>query len=433
MARESVNKNDDVMELLNSLDKDTGISRSTTPKPRNDKKGGSTKNDDEDIMGFLDSLTKSGVNSGKSTPALKSSETFESTTSLAPATESSDANQPLPQSDDATDNEYSSGTNEEQIQVDPISSISSWWSKNKGGIWNSATSAVKQAEAKVRELQLQQAAQNQQAIIDNLGDSLSKFSLNRDFLKSTLSSVLDTIVPPISRHEQLKIHIFHDMVGYPSIDSIVYTVFDRVMRQVEGGGDLTMVVQKGKERVRRGSDVNVQKDLNMFKGDVEQAKRLAAANIEDYIHSTMKEKAETEQTPVMQEFIGATEESEKVVRISDIYLSIQAAAFEKSDKDEKDSHDSTLITAMNPSTFYFLVYLSDAEHDINFSTVSQAFPYQWVEWVESSNETFKGFNADPRDWVIDWIEEGLRLAVGTVAQSYVAKRMGIELMFDQRQ
>jgi len=57
-----------------------------------------------------------------------------------------------------------------------------------------------------------------------------------------------------------------------------------------------MVVQKGKERVRRGSDVNVQRDLNMFKGDVEQAKRLAAANIEDYIHSTMKEKAETEQT-----------------------------------------------------------------------------------------------------------------------------------------
>jgi len=79
---------------------------------------------------------------------------------------------------------------------------------------------------------------------------------------------------------------------------------------------------------------------------------------------------------------------------------------------------------MNPSTFYFLVYLSDAEHDINFSTVSQAFPYQWVEWVESSNETFKGFNADPRDWVIDWIEEGLRLAVGTVAQSYVAKANG---------
>ena len=59
----------------------------------------------------------------------------------------------------------------------------------------------------------------------------------------TFTNLLHHLAPPISSHEQLRIHITHDLQNYPFVDTVVYGVFDRVMQQVEGG-DL-MVVQRG--------------------------------------------------------------------------------------------------------------------------------------------------------------------------------------------
>lgn len=59
----------------------------------------------------------------------------------------------------------------------------------------------------------------------------------------TFTTLLHSIAPPISSHEQLRIHITHDLENYPFVDNVVYGVFDRVMQQVEGG-DL-LVVQRG--------------------------------------------------------------------------------------------------------------------------------------------------------------------------------------------
>lgn len=398
----SKKKSEDVLELLDSLDKDDGkntSSKKAGKKPSSSKKGkggaaGSSNKkgeNDEDIMGFLDSLAKKESNppSGKSTPVQEDQQ------SETPAT----AEEKSPQQPEAEKTEEG-----EQIP-DPIASLSSWWSKNKSGLWSSATSAVKQAEARVRENTSQHA----------IDDISGRFG----FFKSALSGVLDTIAPPIEKHEQLKIHIFHDMVGYPAIDTIVYNVFDRVMQQVEGGGELTMVVQKGKERHRRGSDVMQQRDLNVFKGELDQAKKLAAANIEDYVHQTKSQKEEGEESQ---------EQQSSPVRTSDIYLSIQPMAFEKTTK-EDGKNDTSSISPSSESTFCFVIYLSDPDHGITFNTVSQAFPFQWAEWLDKPDESFKGFDADPRDWVIDWVEEGLGLSVGIVAQSYVTKRMGVDAMF----
>jgi hypothetical protein len=70
----------------------------------------------------------------------------------------------------------------------------------------------------------------------------------------------------------LKVGIYHDMVGYPQIDKIVYDVFDKVMGQVEGG---SLVIQKGREGKRRGSESRNQKrDLNICEG-LEEALKLA--------------------------------------------------------------------------------------------------------------------------------------------------------------
>ena len=70
----------------------------------------------------------------------------------------------------------------------------------------------------------------------------------------------------------LKVGIYHDMVGYPHIDKIVYDVFDKVMGQVEGG---SLVVQKGREGKPRASDSrNQTRDLNICEG-LEEALKLA--------------------------------------------------------------------------------------------------------------------------------------------------------------
>ncbi len=37
----------------------------------------------------------------------------------------------------------------------------------------------------------------------------------------------------------------------------------------------------------------------------------------------------------------------------------------------------------------------------------------------------EGGAVDPREWVAEWVEEVLGLAVGVVAQRYVARRMGV--------
>lgn len=418
-------KSEDVMELLDSLDKDekagkTGGAKSGGKKGA--KKAGSSKKkgeNDEDIMGFLDSLAKSNPNSGKSTPArahtprepaVKESENK----SKEEAPKEKGKGDEEPQKEEQSTN---ASIEEGEPMPDPLASLTSWWSKNKGGLWNSATSAVKQAEQRVREFQPENLPQHSQQAIDELGGRFG-------FFKNALTGVLETIAPPIGKHEELKIHIFHDMVGYPAIDTIVYNVFDRVMQQVEGGGELTMVVQKGKERHRRGSDHDQQRDLNLFKGDLDQAKKLAAANVEDYVRNN---KAVQEDKSADEGGDKKTEESPSV-RTSDIYLSIQPIAFESA-SDEQNTDTTTITPTSN--TFSFVIYLSDPDHDITFSTVSQAFPYQWAEWLDKPEDAFKAFDADPRDWVIDWVEEGLGLAVGVVAQSYVTKRMGVDAMFSQ--
>lgn len=61
----------------------------------------------------------------------------------------------------------------------------------------------------------------------------------------TFTNILHTLAPPISSHERLQIHITHDLIGYPSLDPLIYQVFSRVMAQVEGG-DL-LVIQRGHE------------------------------------------------------------------------------------------------------------------------------------------------------------------------------------------
>lgn len=425
---------DDVLKLLDSLD---SVAEPAAAGSAASASGTETKNDGDDILGFLDSLTTSK----QDTPISSTSATTEdkAASKEQPAKiatqHSHDQTQQTQQPQKKQPQEPEKEQQEELHLPDPISSITSWWSNNKGSLWDSATSAVKQAEAKVRELQ-PEVAQRATAI-ESLGGSFSKLKFDRQALQNTLTSVLDTIAPPISRHEQLQIHVFHDMVGYPAIDKIVLSVFERVMDQVEGGGDLTLVVQKGKERNRRGSGTVEKRELGIFQGSLEQGQKLAAASIEEYLRSSKaeadinKEKVET----VVDDNGNVTTKSIPNTRVSNIYLSIQpvSAVADKNDSAGTDNISvPTIISSVSPHAFQFIIYLTDPEHQIKFSTVSQSFPVQWAEWLDSPDSVFESADGeagpDPREWVIDWVEEGLGLSVGVVAQTYVSKRMGLNVL-----
>lgn len=279
----------------------------------------------------------------------------------------------------------------------------------------------------------------------------------------TFTNILETIAPPISAHERLQIHTTHDILGYPSLDPIVYSVFARVMSQVEGG-DL-LVIQRGTEsraRDRSVSDVAYRggvmgstrgwsdgpwwrdtqrkRDLGAVSGLVEGTK-LARANAEAYAHEFFSargglEAAAKQATEILSE--------SNPVRSSDIFLAIQAIEQTENSQlfaegSKAQAEEKGAVVEPEPkdqSTNAFAIYLHDPIHSITFHTVSQAFPAQWSAWMDSGADSEDGLpesiremiasgGVDAREWVSEWLEETLNLSIGVVAQRYVAKRMGV--------
>lgn len=274
----------------------------------------------------------------------------------------------------------------------------------------------------------------------------------------TFSNILHTLAPPISQHERLQIHITHDLIGYPSLDPIIYQTFSSVMAQVEGG-DL-MVIQRGLESTQRSSvdgyrgggggwndgpwwrDTD-KRDLSVVKGLVEGTK-LARVSAEAYASEFFNarggvEAAAKQATEVLSET--------NPVRSSDIFLAIQALSFPTQENlfgtssSPADAKSNVEEPKGDEEQVAFAVYLHDPIHGISFKTVSQSFPLKWVEWLDASvNPEGEGEEAqypleileiietggvDPREWVSEWMEETINLSVGVVAQRYVARRMGV--------
>jgi len=276
----------------------------------------------------------------------------------------------------------------------------------------------------------------------------------------TFTNILHTLAPPISSHERLQIHITHDIVGYPSLDPLIYATFSRVMAQVEGG-DL-MVIQRGQESSPRrdsnagytGSNTSGWSDgpwwrqsaetrsLGAVKGLVEGTK-LSKVSAESYANDYFASQGGLEEAAKQ-----ATEDlsESNPVRSSDIFLSIQAITHPSPSNlfggPAQDANKNEGV--VDPENFpenllCFAIYLHDPIHGITFHTVTQTLPHKWVEWLDASpTSDFSESNlpeeiaeivntggVDPREWVAEWVEELLTLGVGVVAQRYVARRMGV--------
>ncbi|KAF7190456.1 Maintenance of telomere capping protein 1 [Pseudocercospora fuligena] len=333
-----------------------------------------------------------------------------------------------------------------------------WW----GSMFNAASAAVKQAESLAKNIQTNEEAQKWVEQIRGNANLASLQNISADLRSRalpTFTSLISHIAPPISAHERLQIHTTHDIQNYPSLDPLIYDTFSRIMAQVEGG-DL-LVIQRGSEsRNRSSSDVqgykggvlgggnrwtdgpwwreeSSKRSLGTISG-LKEGTRLARVQAESYAKEFFDSKGGVEE--VAKRATETLSESNPV-RSSDIFLAIQAVAF-KADKDNfaEDSHaekDTTVVTPEDPEDeqIVFAIYLHDPLHSISFKALSQPFPQKWADWLdaeasagglpESIMEIIQTGGVDPREWVAEWMEEILSLAVGVVAQQYVAKRMGV--------
>ncbi|TFB02561.1 hypothetical protein CCMA1212_005007 [Trichoderma ghanense] len=346
-----------------------------------------------------------------------------------------------------------------QAQAQPQQSGGGWW----GGILSTATGVMKQAEAAYNQIQQNEEAQKWAEQVKGLRSGIDVNTLKsygdelRNRALPTLSNIINTIAPPIGSHERLLIHITHDLVGYPSLDPLIYDVFSDVMQQVEGGE--LKVVQRGHDSgsSRPHDDtagwddgpwwrqVDQPRELGVVKGLVEGTK-LCRVNAESYATEYFASQGGIEAVKTKARS-GVTEPGS--VRTSDVFLSVQAiitdqdktlfgrtaaAAKEKKDADEEENEDE----------FRFAVFIVDPVHEIEYATISQPIPAKWARWLEAPSplnddaadsphsrmhEDIRSIveegELDPREWVAGWLKDSLTLSVGIVAQWYVARRMQV--------
>lgn len=332
----------------------------------------------------------------------------------------------------------------------------------------------------------------------NVGDEI------RHRAMPTFTDILHTLAPPIASHERLLIHITHDLAGYPSLDPLVYSVFSRVMQQVDGG-DL-LVIQRGAEFQPahgtsagrtlstagwrdgpwwRQTDDSDPRDLGLVRGRVEGSK-LCRANADAYAAEYFASTTGGLDAARLRAHNPLSESNP--VRSSDLFLAVQAILLPKSDDaalfaapPKEGAAEAAADTGDNDDVC-FAVFVLDPVHDISFGSLSQSLPARWARWLDSAptaaastassdsatvgaptpgsstmgdegalgspvsptrsdaaarhqhqhqrvpdeiRDIVEAGGVDPREWVAEWLEESLELAVGVVAQRYVARRMGV--------
>lgn len=306
-----------------------------------------------------------------------------------------------------------------------------------GGLWGAASAAVKQAEAAARSIQSSEEGQKLlSSAYSNIGSLRELGTTVTSRALPTVTNLLHTLAPPISEHEQLRIHLTHDLVGYPTLETVVFGVFERVMNQVEGGE--LMVVQRGSESRPRTSlptfaagpwwKANEKRSVGACEG-VREGLKLAKAQVDEYARATLGEGAKAQ-------------DPSNPVRKSDIFLSIQACTFPADGLIPNiDSPPTTpeATTTPEPPLLAFALHLHDPTHNLTFQTLSQTLPSPWLldlldappaqdggPYPDAIKVQLERGMMDPREWICEWVEEAVGLAVGVLAQRYVAKRMGGE-------
>ncbi|KAF3918190.1 hypothetical protein ABW20_dc0105205 [Dactylellina cionopaga] len=465
----SISKNTDIDSLFAGIDDDISSSKpADTSKPRVSLSADAADADEKALLAEIEGLTAEhrapsrpvtprltapGVTAG----AKASSESLRKKAATARAAAKPAKVESEEEEDDDDDDEDDEEDDEEEEELTELKAAARakktgtpndpHQQQNQGGgwfgsIWSTAsavaTAAQSTAQTAYKELQASEEAQRWTKQVTGTVTGLK--DLTGDLQKRalpTFTTLLHHIAPPISAHERLHIHTTHDLQNYPSIDPIIHHVFSRVMQQVEGG-DL-IVIQRGSEAQNKGNSSlsagwgggpwwreERKRELGSVKG-LEAGVKLAKATAEGFaqefvLRSPTFEKKEVE---------GADMDLNNPVRKSDIFLALQPVVYPcpfttilTKPEDVEDEVEEVMS---------FAVHLLDTKHQLAFTTMSQTCPAKWGEWMDAEFEELPedvqlglaNGAVDPREWVAEWMEETIALAVGIVAQRYVSQRMGV--------
>ncbi|WVQ93317.1 hypothetical protein IAU59_000385 [Kwoniella sp. CBS 9459] len=233
---------------------------------------------------------------------------------------------------------------------------------------------------------------------------------------STLTSILDTVAPPISAHETLELWLTHPMVGYSGVEGVIYRAWVRILEQTESG-ELIVVwsppatssstASAGDGEKEAGTEDAGDRSINPTEG-WEKAWEKAKKEIEDV-------KAREDKDPRGR---GKSNPSVPVTTIP-IFLHLQPLLaplpYPEPPILTSSSSASAGATSTPPKHLQFLLTLQDPTHSLAFTTVSQPTPADWMEVEYERSE-----------WVEERLVEVLRTAVEVIAQDYVATRMGLK-------
>ncbi|KAF5382897.1 hypothetical protein D9757_006291 [Collybiopsis confluens] len=411
-------KQEEALRLLDDLDSFTPIDGSSVPVVAPIASSGSlaapVSENETEVLAFLDEITQKSSEPTRSTvahldrpasrsggPALrKSTERVRLGSSLSStgASSPSRSGTPVSAKPAATSTESSDST---------AASKGAWgW----GSVWNTASAALQQArtvvDEQVKSLPTNEQAQKWREGVMEYAKSHQLDKLGQDFKRvglSTLTDILNVVAPPISEHEVIQIWLSHDMRGYDGIENLVYRSMSRVLEQVEGGD---LIVNRGEEaRPKEDAAGVAARDLNAVEG-YDAAVKLAQANLDELIkikNVILKEKTEKSsslQSPTSYSYVYLRVQPYltfySVPSVSALGVSEGSAPAEQS----KQQH------------LQFLLYLSDPDHNLIHSTITQAAPGAWLGlW-------------DEYEWVEDLVAEVLRVGVEVIGQEYLVSRMG---------
>ncbi|KAG5639298.1 hypothetical protein H0H81_004500 [Sphagnurus paluster] len=388
-------KQEEALQFLDDLDSFT-----PPPPPPEDISADATKispgqppEGEAEVLAFLDEITQKSAEPTRPTSHLERPISRSGTPTLRKSTErvrlgggtvSPPASTPT--------SSLSRVSASEKAKADPPAATGGAGAWGWGSVWSTASAAIQQAKTVVDE-QVKALPKNEQA--RKWGEGVMEYAkaaqldkIGQDFKRvglSTLTDILNVVAPPISEHEVIQVWLSHEMQGYDGVESLVYRALARIMEQVEGGD---LVVNRGDES--RPKVTGSERNFNPVEG-YDAAYKLAQADIEELIKNNDKNtasKPSSGQTPTT---------------YSHVYLRVQPyfIVYDKPDSEEAQNRH-----------LQFLLLLSDPEHQLTHTTITQAVPGKWLDlW-------------DEFEWVEDLVAESLKVGVEVLGQEYLVARMG---------
>lgn len=432
-------RNEDVMEFINSLPD----SKSGTPKPEGK----------EDLLEFLDELAAHEKKPLKLEPKAKAkdealAESKPKATATAKGAKDKSGTKATATGDKAPaevpktptkardeagkdpSGEESLDSANKELEIDPLNSITNWWNKEGAttvsNLWGSITnnaSTLSESTYKLASDTTNQINNKRQEFLkeqeEHGGKSFDQINTLTTKLNGIFVNITDQISLLNSEDELINVITVNDFKHLDYLNDVVYKNFNKVMSQVEGGIKVNV---NSYNNYHEDSLPASQVDLNMFNGKLLDGEKLCMANLDSSIKNFTKmlEFETKEQTEI--------NEKMKLINKSNVFISFQA--INNLTNLANESEDSEIVVEQNDSkSFVILMVLHDTTNKIVIKTKSQAFPLVWSQWLKHENlEQFEDYeDIDPKEWVKDWIKQGVNLSVGIMAQQYVVKRMGFNI------